>query len=267
MVVAAAGNGGVDLADVTKVARRGRGGRRVPWPNPFRRDAGGDSGSILVGAGAAPGSAQPARSRLRFSNYGSCIDAQGWGEKVVTSGGKGNGLGDLQGGRDEDRWYTASFSGTSSAAAMVAGAVVCLQGIVGAMGQSPLTPRDIRTLLRETGTAQTAGPHGDPATHRIGSLPDLRQLIGRSGGRPGGAAMPPAPQYGPCPTVVVLYGCGDGGGGYGPHWSGPHWSGPHWSGPHWSGPHWSGPHWSGPHWSGPSVEAPRSIPSRPGFAD
>ena len=257
---------------VTKVARRGRGGRRVPWPNPFLRDPGGDSGSILVGAGAAPGSARPARSRLKFSNYGICIDAQGWGEKVATAGGKGDGRAhDLQGGRDEDRWYTASFSGTSSAAAMVAGAVVGLQGIVRAMGRSPLTPREVRTLLRETGTAQTAGPDGDPATHRVGSLPDLRQLIDRLGGRPGGAAMPTVPQYGPGPAVVVLCGCGDGGVPrrqcLRPTLSGPHWSGPHWSGPHWSGPHWSGPHWSGPHWSGPSVEGPRSIPSRPGFAD
>ena len=281
VVVAAAGNGGVDLTEQWKVARIGRGGRPVSWPDPFRRDNAGDSGSILVGAGAAPGSAHPARSRMKFSNYGSCVDAQGWGEKVVTTGGKGDGsAGDLQGGGEEDRWYTAGFSGTSSAAAMVAGAVVCLQGIVGAMGQPPLTPREVRTLLRQTGTPQTAGPGGDATTHRVGSLPDLRQLVDRLGGRPGGAAMPTVPQYGPCPSVVVVYGCGGSGGAYGPqaggphwsgphwsgpHWSGPHWSGPHWSGPHWSGPHWSGPHWSGPHWSGPSAEAPRPIPSRPGF--
>ena len=222
VVVAAAGNGGVDLTEQWKVARIGRGGRPVSWPDPFRRDNAGDSGSILVGAGAAPGSAHPARSRMKFSNYGSCVDAQGWGEKVVTTGGKGDGsAGDLQGGGEEDRWYTAGFSGTSSAAAMVAGAVVCLQGIVGAMGQPPLTPREVRTLLRQTGTPQTAGPGGDATTHRVGSLPELRQLVDRLGGRPGGAAMPTVPQYGPCPSVVVVYGCGGSGGAYGPQAGGP----------------------------------------------
>ena len=252
VVVAAAGNGGVDLADVANVARRGRGGRDVPWPNPFRRDEGGDSGSILAGAGAAPGTAPPARSRLSFSNHGSCVDAQGWGQKVVTTGGNGEQEGDLQGGRDEDRWYTSSFSGTSSAAAMVAGAVVCLQGIARAIGQPPLSPQEVRTLLRETGTPQTAGPYGDAVTHRIGSLPDLRQLIDRLGARGGAPATSPVPQCGPGPAVIIVCGCGAGGGAYDPLQS---------------GPHWSGPHWSGPHWSGPAVVTPGPIPSRPGFAD
>jgi hypothetical protein len=172
VVVEAGGNGAEDLDhamyDVPSA------GFSAQWRNPFRR-GGVDSGAILVGAGAPPpahGSDYgPDRSRLAFSNYGSLIDAQGWGEAVATSG-----YGDLQGGVDEDLWYTGAFSGTSSASPIVVGALACMQGRRKAEGLLPLTPAQLRDMLRSTGAAQQSAP-GRPNVQRIGSRPNLRELF------------------------------------------------------------------------------------------
>lgn len=176
IVVAAAGNGGEYLDD--PLYDTPPSGFPNHWTNPFRRGAN-DSGAILVGAGAPPPGTNsanhgPDRSRLSFSNFGSVIDAQGWGKEVVTSG-----YGDLQGGADEDRWYTSRFSGTSSAAPMVVGVLACIQGIRRAAGQPPLTPAQARNLLRTTGSSQQDGPD-QPSAKRIGTRPDLRAMIAAS---------------------------------------------------------------------------------------
>ncbi|MEV0298617.1 S8 family serine peptidase [Nocardia sp. NPDC050710] len=173
VVVEAAGNGAEDLDTAIYDTRAT--GFPSTWRNPFRGGAE-DSGAIVVGAGAPPPGTHgrdhgPARSRLSFSNYGSRVDAQGWGREVTTTG-----YGDLQGGSDEDYWYTDQFSGTSSASPIVVGAIACAQGIH-ARGAGPHAPAAIRARLRETGSAQTGAP-GRPATQRIGNLPDIRALAG-----------------------------------------------------------------------------------------
>jgi hypothetical protein len=131
----------------------------------------------VVGAGAPPPGTHgrnhgPDRSRLDFSNYGSIVDAQGWGREVTTCA-----YGDLQGGTHEDEWYTDQFSGTSSASPIVVGALACLQGVARANGQL-LTPANARAHLRATGSPQQASPAA-PVTQRIGNRPDVRALIGR----------------------------------------------------------------------------------------
>src|SRR5215207_6105163 len=253
IVVAAAGNGDRNLDEVDELLRGGGGGE--PWANPFDREEA-DSGAIFVGAGAAPGGEHPDRSRLRFSNWGSCLDAQGWGERVVTTGGVGDAEGDLQGGPYEDRWYTKSFSGTSSAAPMVAGALACVQGVLRAEGLPPLTPRQARALLRVTGSPQAAAASGP--LKRIGQRPNLRELIPRALMFVGGAdfvgGAEPEPYGGGMNVSIVFDDCG-GGGGQG--WGGSPWGGPHWRGPHWRGPHWRGPHWRGPSWDEPDALGPR----------
>ena len=129
----------------------------------------------MVGAGAPPGNTHgrdhgAARSRLAFSNYGLCVDAQGWGAEVTTLG-----YGDLQGG-DESIWYTDVFGGTSAAAAIVAGVITSLQGVnLNGAKRAPLTPADARNALRVSGTPQQDG--ANPSTQRIGSLPELPALI------------------------------------------------------------------------------------------
>jgi hypothetical protein len=141
IVVEAAGNGAQHLDDATY---GGPGpGFRPHRPNPFHRD-GLDSGSILVGAGAPPGSKRPDRSRETFSNWGSALDAQGWGRNVATTGGIGAGADTARPGDDEDAWYTEAFAGTSSAAPMVAGALACVQGALRAAGR-PAASRSHRS--------------------------------------------------------------------------------------------------------------------------
>jgi hypothetical protein len=134
-----------------------------------------DSGAILVGAGGA-GLQSPLRTRMSFSNFGSRVDVQGWGEGVATCGGLT--ANDLQSDPDAGLCYTGTFAGTSSASAIVAGVVACISGALraAAPGAPPLLPNLMRTLLRRHGTAQD--PVNDP---RIGPLPDLQQIFQQLG--------------------------------------------------------------------------------------
>jgi hypothetical protein len=172
IVVEAGGNGAENLDD--GIYQNPGPGFPAGWTNPFRR-SNRDSGAIVVGAGAPPpgthGRTHGAdRSRLDFSNFGALIDVQGWGREVTTCG-----YGDLQGGSNEDLWYTDTFSGTSSASPIVVGVAAALQGMARARGRPPLTPAQFRNCLRTTGSAQQDEP-GRPATQRIGNRPNLRQL-------------------------------------------------------------------------------------------
>jgi hypothetical protein len=160
VVVAAAGNGGEDL---DRRSYRRKFDRRVR-----------DSGAILVGAGAPAEEGFVDRSRLDFSNYGSRVDVQGWGRMVATLD-----YGDLQGCDAHGRKYTARFSGTSSAAPVVAGAAIAVQSAVVTGRGCPLTPVQLRALLVETGSPQTDGPHGKADQH-IGPRPDLHRAVGRA---------------------------------------------------------------------------------------
>ena len=169
VVVEAAGNGSQNLDDT--VYDTPQSGFPSWWRNPFRRTAL-DSGAVVVGAGAPPsGNFGPDRSRLDFSNYGACVDAQGWGREVVSTG-----YGNLQGGSNVDLWYTDTFSGTSSASPIVVGALASTQGALRASGRPPLSPARARELLRATGSPQQNAP-GRPATQRIGNRPNLQALI------------------------------------------------------------------------------------------
>jgi Subtilase family len=177
IVVEAGGNGAENLDDSLYDQNPPSPNGPFPntWTNPYRRTQV-DSGAIIVGAGAPPSGTHNSnwgadRSRLDFSNYGSLMDAQGWGREVTTCG-----YGDLQGGVTEDTWYTDQFSGTSSASPIVLGALACVQGALKAAGNSLLTPATARSLLRSSGSSQTDGPAG-PSSQRIGNRPDIRQMI------------------------------------------------------------------------------------------
>ena len=180
VVVEAGGNGWEDLDD--SLYNTAAPGFPADWTNPFNR-ANRDSGAILVGAGVPPPGTHGRDngtnlSRCSFSNWGGSFDVQGWGLEVTTCG-----YGFLQGGSDEDAWYTDSFNGTSSASPVVVGVLACVQGARAAAGKPLLTPAEARDLLRATGSAQQDGPDC-PASQRIGNRPDLRQLLGQ-------AAVPP----------------------------------------------------------------------------
>ncbi|MGW5050234.1 S8 family serine peptidase [Actinokineospora sp. NPDC004072] len=149
-VVEAAGNGNQNLGNPSCF------GPRFPHDKP-------DSGAIMVGAGAAPGCTTPVRTRLGFSNYGSRVDLQGWGECVTTTGG-----GNLY-GTTQNQYYTNTFNGTSSASPIVASALASLLSVAEANGVQ-LSPARAREILIATGTAQSGLDH-------IGPLPNLRTAI------------------------------------------------------------------------------------------
>ena len=162
IVVEAAGNGAENLDDA--LYQTPAPGFPAAWRNSFRR-TNRDSGAIVVGAGAPPPGTHgrnhgPDRSRLDFSNCGALIDAQGWGREVTTCG-----YGDLQGGTNEDLWYTDTFSGTSSASPIVIGAIACVQGMAKARGRPVLTPGAGPELpaVDRLAAAGCARPAGDAA--------------------------------------------------------------------------------------------------------
>jgi hypothetical protein len=144
VVVEAGGNGSVDL-DL------------VPEFLPSTTD----SGAIIVGASQAH-SGRP----MCFSNFGSAIDLQGWGEAVATTG-----FGELYHLGSENSYYGDRFGGTSSAAAMVAGVAADLQSAAVAICSKRLLPDAILTLLRSTGMSTQSGPR------YIGIRPDLSAAI------------------------------------------------------------------------------------------
>ncbi len=162
-VVEAAGNGGENL-DAPEYRDR------------FDRSAR-DSGAILVGGGAS--SLQPdARERIWWSNYGSRLDLQGWGEDIVTTGGRESpSYRDLRDDPDPSRCYTQSFGGTSGASPIVVGSVAVVVGCARAAGVPEPSPREMRELLVATGTPQ--GPNA--AQERIGPLPNLPAALQKLG--------------------------------------------------------------------------------------
>lgn len=160
-VVSAAGNGDVNL-DHSSCRRK--------FDRSFR-----DSGAIIVGAGGAgegAGWCNTHREKMWYSSYGSRVDVQGWGE-CVYSAGYGDLYSDPDDPNDKNNWYTDSFSGTSSASPIVAGAVANIQGIATKAFGAPLDPLEVRSLLTRTGTPQA----GSEKNKNIGPLVNLKKAI------------------------------------------------------------------------------------------
>lgn len=179
IVVEAGGNGEQHLDN--RIYDLNPGPPYGPFPdwraNPFKRNPI-DTQAILVGAGAPPdgihgSSFGPDRARLKFSNFGSNIDTQGWGEEVATCGGDNN----LTPSAEPDRRYTRRFGGTSSASAMIAGALACLQGVLKNRGAT-IQPLRARELLRDDDLGSPQPPPSFRARGgHIGPRPDLRKII------------------------------------------------------------------------------------------
>jgi serine protease len=166
VVVAAAGNGGENLDGPEFLGR-------------FDRSRY-NSGAIIVGAGTMR------RERLAFSSYGSRVDLHGWGLGVTTTG-----YGDLF-GTNRLNFYTAAFSGTSSASPIAASAVAAVQGYRKATNRPVLTPAEVADLLRRTGVPQ-AGNTNQP----IGPFPNLRAALEELGaGNRAPTAVPGGPYTG-----------------------------------------------------------------------
>lgn len=146
VVVAAAGNGNQDLDSFNYASYINKG----------------DSGAIIVGAG----SANTNHDKLGFSTYGNRVNLQGWGESVFTTG-----YGAFaQYGNDVNQRYTASFSGTSSASPIVTSACLLVQSFWKSHTGNVLPPKFLRSLLIDTGIAQSSGG-------KIGPLPSVRTAL------------------------------------------------------------------------------------------
>lgn len=179
IVVEAAGNGWENLDDPTYDTPGA--GFPASWKNPFRLTNPG-SGAVVVGAGSPPAgthgrSTSPwnlpyvDRARCGFSNWGSRVDAQGWGWEVTTTG-----YGDLYDAGGVTELYTDTFSGTSSASPIVTGALASTQGVLKAANMPLMDSERARQLLRQTGSPQQAAA-SRPVSQRIGNRPDLSELI------------------------------------------------------------------------------------------
>ncbi|MES9784936.1 S8 family peptidase [Bacillus thuringiensis] len=121
-----------------------------------------DSGAIMVGAGS---SSFP-HERMWFSNYGSRIDVYGWGENVDTT--------TAEQSRSAVNLYTSSFSGTSSASPIIAGAATLVQSIAKENLGQPYRPSELRSILSNQSTGTKSK---DPYADKIGVLPDLKSIL------------------------------------------------------------------------------------------
>ena len=153
---------------ITVVEPAGNGKQNLDKPmygHPFPQGRP-DSGAIIVGAANAPNCPDfsgPQHSRLAFSDYGSRVNVQGWGECVATTG-----YGDAGGsGRTA---YTTSFSGTSSASPIVTSAAAAVSSAYQNSTGTYLDATQIRQILTSTGTPQAGSKH-------IGPLPNLAAAL------------------------------------------------------------------------------------------
>ncbi|MFK4428006.1 S8 family peptidase [Bacillus sp. RC51] len=156
IIIEAGANGGNDLDQF-----RDRNGKQVLNRNSpdFK-----DSGAIIVGAA----SARVPHKRSYFSNYGSRVDVYGWGNAVDTTDAKPREFMTNQ--------YTSSFSGTSSASPIIAGAAASIQGITKTNLGKVYTPSQLRDILSDPSTGTKSN---DPASDKIGVLPDLKAIVSK----------------------------------------------------------------------------------------
>lgn len=152
IVVEAAGNGAEDLDSPIYSDRF----NRSIW----------NSGAFLIAATAATSSI----NRLSFSNHGTRIDFNGWGQAVAAAGAHGTRL--FDGG--QNRVYGDGFSGTSSASPIVAGAVASITGYGKAQMGKTLSISEVKGVLANYGTQPPSGQN-------VGVRPDLRASINNLG--------------------------------------------------------------------------------------
>lgn len=142
IVIMAAGNGNNDLSNTTICPDYG------------------DSGGILVGACTSTTGLK--RPSSNYGHYTSLINS--WGHNVTTTG-----YGALFSRPGNNRNYTGSYSGTSSASPLCAGALALLQSYAKRRGVM-LTPESIRPLI-------AASDYTEGQVDRIGNRPNVEQLM------------------------------------------------------------------------------------------
>lgn len=166
VVIAAAGNGGVDLDTYVSPQGISAGKRVLDRSSPDFQD----SGTIVVGAATSTVPHRRMDTMENKSNFGSRVDCYAWGENVTTCGAAIIPELDVH----ANQWYRTDYNATSAATPIIAGAATLLQGMHKASTGVPLTGLQMRALLSDPsyGTA----PSPSIAAAKIGVMPDLRKL-------------------------------------------------------------------------------------------
>ncbi len=152
VVVEAAGNAGKNLDALTD-----------DFGNPAlnRLDASFEE-TLAIMVGAPPFVDQS--GRVLQTNFGNRIDCYAWGSQVVTTD-------STNVAPFATNVYRNDFSGSSSAAAIVAGVALVVQGIQEARHNSHLDSRQMRDALVKNGAPPPAG------APLIGVMPDLQSIV------------------------------------------------------------------------------------------
>ena len=157
IIVAAAGNGNENLDDAFYDAYNARG----------------DSGAIIVGAGSSTLSHSP----LGFSTYGNRVNVHAWGQNVWSTGKYG---GSILVDNDFNQSYYQSFSGTSSATAVMGGFTAVVQSYYLDQSGSYLTPSQMRNILIASGIPQGAGKNIGPMPYMNAAMDEVDLLLSTS---------------------------------------------------------------------------------------
>jgi hypothetical protein len=163
IVIDGAANAGVDLKDWVDIF----GAHTLDPDSPGFKD----SGAIIVGAASsAPPHSRFNASGMSLSNFGKRVDCYAWGENVDTCWfNGGNPAVDTH-----DYTVPPEFGLTSAAGAIIAGAVLLLQGLAEKHLGRRFTPGEMRDILRNPANGT---PSKEPAKDLIGSMPDLKKIV------------------------------------------------------------------------------------------
>lgn len=154
VIVAAAGNGNENLNDTFYNAYNSRG----------------DSGAIIVGAGSSDTSHTP----MSFSTYGTRVDVHAWGQNVWSTGKYAS---SILVGSDFNQSYYPSFSGTSSATAILGGFTAVLQSYYFGQSGSYLTSIQMRDIMIATGIPQGTGKEIGPMPYMSSAMTEVDNVL------------------------------------------------------------------------------------------
>jgi serine protease len=177
IVVEPAGNAGVDLATVSV---NGKYFFDKNKPADWR-----DSGAIMVGA-----SKSTSFERWGSTNHGDHVDVFAWGENVSTTGRSGVNAYQFNPSPADfspdpsQGLNNPAFGGTSAAAAIIAGAVMLIQGYARQhFNGLQYSPSQMRDLLKSNGTPSKISVQGtlQDTTTDIGVMPKLADVLAKIG--------------------------------------------------------------------------------------
>lgn len=124
-----------------------------------------DSGAIMVGGSTPTFPYQRSVVGAQGTSFGTRVDCFAWAGSVDTSDSDFFGATAL---------YTGAFDGTSSAAAIVAGAALLVEGVAEASLGHRLGPGQMRALLSDP---LLNTPSANPGLDLIGVMPNLRRIL------------------------------------------------------------------------------------------